>query len=151
MSFSKYFFSGLSELHAPSLGHSCPFFQLLPDPLLLPLLCLFFYFHPPNATVWRMESWMCDLTVEHGWPTIGSSLKENGFLSASSQQLPTSSSAREGLHGHLLSPCWLCSGLRICEACACCHHHCELTCAATTSYYLGSISLEILIQSFSLM
>lgn len=34
MSFSKYFFSGLSELHATSLGHSHPRSQLLPDPLL---------------------------------------------------------------------------------------------------------------------
>lgn len=58
-----------------------------------------FFFYPPNAIVWSMESWMCDLTLEHGWPTIGSSVKENGFLSASSQQLPRSSSAGAGLPG----------------------------------------------------
>lgn len=41
MSFSKYFFSGLSELHALSLGHSHPLSQLLPD-LLLSLFCVLF-------------------------------------------------------------------------------------------------------------
>lgn len=106
-----------------------------------------FFFHPPNAVVWRMESWMCGLTLEHGWPTIGSSVKENGFLSANSQQLPCSSSAGGGTSWHLLSPCWLCKY----GACVCCHHHCELICAATMSFHLGSISHEMLIQSFSLM
>lgn len=96
MSFSKYFLSGLSELHAPSLGHSHPLSSQIP---FSPSFESLFFFYPPNAIVWSMESWMCDLTLEHGWPTIGSSVKENGFLSTSSQQLPRSSSAGAGLPG----------------------------------------------------
>lgn len=150
MSFSKYFFSGLLEFYALSLGHSHPLSQLLPD-LLLSLFCVPFSSSTHQMPLYGAWSHGCYLTLEHGWPIIGSSVKENGFLSASSQQLPSSCSAGEVLPGHLLSPCWLCSGLRIYGAFACCHHHCELICAATMSFHLGSISREILIQSFSLM
>lgn len=119
------------EFHATSLGYVHSFSQLLPDPLILQVLCP--PFSPPTKCN-LCGPWIYGCVIFH-WSTvdlpIGCSLKEmdSHLPAASSCQAPP---VGVGLHGRAPSPCCLLWLEDVPWAFPSCHCHCEPLCAATT-------------------
>lgn len=91
---------------------------------------------------------MCELRLKHGWPTSGSTLKENLVLPPSMHPSPippksyqllivSKLGVRLNVYFPLHSGCW--STLNLHEACAYCYNRRQFICAATLLYLGGTV------------